>query len=462
MTANQEKINKISTDVLVAGSGIGGITSALSAQEQGADVIVLEKADQTGGSAAVSGGTVWCAKDLDTWLKIQPGGDPTLGKALIDNYREGIDWLKDQGIELEDRNDKMDFKFPGIFYQLLPDSRRAMDGLAEKFRERGGTILIKTSLRKLVQNNKGGVCGAFSLGPEGIVQIESKAVVLATGGFQASPELRGRYFGRWADRVIVRGTPHSTGEGFLAALEAGAGTAGPFSRFYGHLVPAPPAVTDLGNFVNVKPDFTEQAVLVNLNGERFDDEFLGDEVAVHTTVHQPEATAILIFDEEIRRRVTPPPGSNPSSDRIKNIRDAGGEVLESENIEALADLIYGKWRVTRDKFLETISTYNEACRSGDTSSLPTAKSGGLYPITTPPFYAIRFLPGATFTYGGARVNERAEVVDSAGEPVKGLYAAGADAGGVYTLGYTGGLSLGLAFGRLAGKGAVAVAKTDAF
>ena len=449
---------KNSTDVVVAGSGIGGITAALSAQEKGANVIVLEKADQTGGSAAVSGGTVWCARDLDTWLRVQPGGDPALGEALIINYREGIDWLKDQGVELEDKTEMTPYKFPAILYQFLPDSRTAMDYLAGIFMERGGTILTKTSLRKLIQDKEGEVCGAIALGAKGFVEIAAAAVVLATGGFQASPELRGRYLGRWADRVIVRGNPHSSGDGFLAALEVGAGSAGPFSRFYGHLVPAAPAVVDLSNFVSVKPDFAEYTILVNLNGERFEDEFLGDEVVVHALVHQPQATAILIFDEEIRlKRAAPPPSSAPSADRINCIRDAGGEILEAETLEALANLIAGKWKVNRGRFLETISSYNEACRSGGSSSLFPTKSGGLETITTPPFYAIRFLPGATFTYGGARVNERAEVLDSSDGLIKGLYAAGADAGGVYTLGYTGGLSLGLAFGRLAGKGAAATA-----
>lgn len=115
--------------------------------------------------------------------------------------------------------------------------------------------------------------GVLALGPKGFLEISTSAVVLATGGFQGSSEMRACYFGRWADRVIVRSNLYNTGDGFKAASRLGAASAGPFSRFYGHMVPAPPAETGLHNFVYVKPDFSEYAIFVNLNGERFDDEF---------------------------------------------------------------------------------------------------------------------------------------------------------------------------------------------
>jgi len=79
---------------------MSGLIAALTVQEAGAQVTVLEKAPKIGGSAAVSGGTVWCAENLEAWLSVQPGGDPTLGKALIDNFFDGIDWLGRQGVVL--------------------------------------------------------------------------------------------------------------------------------------------------------------------------------------------------------------------------------------------------------------------------------------------------------------------------------------------------------------------------
>ena len=92
--------------------------------------------------------------------------------------------------------------------------------------------------------------------------------------------------------------------------------------------------------------------------------------------------------------------------------------------------------------------------------LSIPKSGGLIKIAEPPFYAIRVVAGVTFTYGGVKVDSEAQVLDRSGGPIGGLYAAGADCGGIYTRGYTGGLSMGLAFGRLAGRNAAAYARRD--
>jgi succinate dehydrogenase/fumarate reductase flavoprotein subunit len=117
-----------------------------------------------------------------------------------------------------------------------------------------------------------------------------------------------------------------------------------------------------------------------------------------------------------------------------------------------------RWGVRRERLMATLHGYNKAAHTGDASSLPVVRSGGLEPIDNPPFYAIRLLPGITFTYGGARVNRRAQALDTAGQVLPGLFAAGADAGGIYTRGYTGGLSIGLAYGRIAGNEAAVYAQ----
>ena len=74
------EIPTLETDVLVCGAGIAGLTAARTAQEAGARVLVLEKGPETGGSAALSAGIVWTARDLDGWLSVQPGGDSVPGQ----------------------------------------------------------------------------------------------------------------------------------------------------------------------------------------------------------------------------------------------------------------------------------------------------------------------------------------------------------------------------------------------
>ena len=436
---------------------MGGLTAACSAQEAGARTVLLEKAPSIGGSAAVSGGTIWCATDLEGWLSVQPGGDPALGRALIKSFHEGIPWLRRQGVDLGERSLDTPYRFRRIIYACQPDAATAMSVLADRFTAIGGTTITGTGLRDLLLDDRGTISGVRALGPAGFAIVMARAVILATGGFQGSPELRARYLGRWADQMVLRANAFSTGDGFQAALRAGAATAGPFSRFYGHMVPAPPAKIGLHNFAAVKPDFSEHAVFVNLHGERFDDEFLGDEVTVHAAAQQDQALVFLVYDEAIRAAYAAPrsDGRDARADRLQHIRDAGGEILEAPSLPALAHEMATRWGVARDGLLVTLEQYNAAARAGDAAALPIPKSGGLLPIETPPFYALRCLPGITFTYGGARVNEQAQVLDTSGRPIPGLYAAGADVGGIYTRGYTGGLVLGLAFGRIAGHAAAA-------
>jgi len=438
-------------DIIVAGAGIGGLCAALRAQELGASVLIVEKAEHIGGSAAASGGTIWCATTIQEWLKVQPQGDHTLGTTLIEHFYKGIDWLQQKEIPLEKLEEKNPYKFQRDIYQLLPDARSALEQMAQKFCDQGGQLQTQTGLKGLIRDPDTPISGIYT--DRG--RYTSKAVILATGGFQANAQLRAKYFGPNAHHMIVRGVMQNTGDGFQSALEIGAQKTGPFNRFYGHLLPAPPAQVGLHNFVAVKPDFSEYAVLINLNGERFVDEFLGDEVTCQTVVQQPEATAILIFDDHIRaNQAKLSQWPTADVDRVKNIRAVGGEVIEAMSISELAQQLSNRWGVSNKTFQDTMEEYQTACKQGNGQTLSMPKSGGLHLLNTPPFYAIRTQPGITFTYGGVKISPQAEVLDPANKPIKGLYASGADCGGVYTRGYTGGLCMGLSFGYIAGQEAV--------
>ena len=302
-----------------------------------------------------------------------------------------------------------------------------------------------------MQDASGRVVGAEARGPDGRLRITARASVMATGGFQGSPELRARYFGPNSDRMILRANPYSTGEAFQAALAVGAGTAGPFSRFYGHRVVAPPAVVDFPSFPRVHlGGALPGAILVNLRGERYVDESLSDEVSVHALPHQPEALGFMIYSEADA-------ATEIGSAALVAVIDVGTEILQAESLQTLAEQMSTGWDVARAPLLDSIAAYNAAADAGDATMLAIPRARDLNPLTQPPFYAIRFLPGITVTYGGVRIDAFTRVLDSTGRPLGGLYAAGADAGGIYTRGYTGGLSMGLAFGRIAGREAAACA-----
>ena len=453
-------IPTLEADVLVCGAGIAGLTAARTAQEAGARVVVLEKGPETGGSSAVSAGIVWTARDLAGWLSVQPGGDPTLGKALVTTYPEAIEWLRSQHVRL----DPFEFgesgwnpPFPYVAFQLerrddgRSNPRAAMDRLTANIADAGGRIFTETAIREFHQDAAGRVIGAEAQGPNNRLRITAKATVMATGGFQGSPELRARYFGPNSDRMILRANPYSSGEAFQAALAVGAGSAGPFGRFYGHRVVAPPAVVDFPSFPRVHlGGALPGAILVNLRGERYVDESESDEVSVHALPHQPEALGFMIYSEADA-------ASEIGSAALETVRSVGTEVLQAPSIESLAEQMSFRWGVARGPLLESVAAYNAAADASAPTMLPMPRARDVLPVSQPPFYAIRFLPGITVTYGGVRIDALTQVLDSTGRPLGGLYAAGADAGGIYTRGYTGGLSMALAFGRIAGRQAAASA-----
>ena len=167
--------------VVVAGGGFGGLCAALRAQEDGASVAVLEKAAETGGAAAWAV-TIWCAADVDEWLKAQPGGDVELGGALVEQFHRGIGWLSEQGVSLRAVAEPKPHRFRRVIYQPVPDARSAMETLARRFRARGGRVFTDTELMGLIGGNGEPIAGVETSRGE----IAASAVVLATGGFQGS------------------------------------------------------------------------------------------------------------------------------------------------------------------------------------------------------------------------------------------------------------------------------------
>ena len=105
-------------------------------------------------------------------------------------------------------------------------------------------------------------------------------------------------------------------------------------------------------------------------------------------------------------------------------------------------------------FVATVQEYNQAVESESAARLRVPRQADPLPIAKPPFYALGVSPGVTFTYGGLRINADAQALDRSGWPIEGLYAAGADAGGIHNERYGGGLCLGLVFGRRAARHSV--------
>jgi succinate dehydrogenase/fumarate reductase flavoprotein subunit len=432
---------RVNADLLVAGGGIAGLAAAARAAEVGLEVVVAEKGDEVGGSAALSAGIVWTAPDVETACRIAPDGDPALLRALVEGFDAAVERVRDAGVAVSERwTGQMGF---GVAHHvdlgaLLAHWRAAL----------AGAVLTRTAVRELVVDAEGAVRGAVLTrsakrarvpgegplrahalgGSDGDdVEVAARAVLLATGGFQGDGQLVGRLIGSGAERMPVRSNPGSVGDGMRLGRAAGASLSRPLRGFYGHLIPDRLDRFDAADYLPLTQYHSNRSILVNVHGHRFTDESRGDEVSNQLVLREPEARAVLICDERVRREhaVGPPYPNGQVVDRFAAAAEAGGRLVHAEWIAELAARV-AEWGVDGAELQHTLA---------DADSL-----------REPPFHALAVAPCITFTFGGLRVDADGRVLGADGAWIRNLYAAGADAGGLQGPGYVGGLALGLVFG----------------
>src|SRR5918993_3497029 len=426
---------------VVAGGGLAGLTAALRAVELGARVTLLEKGDRPGGSFLLSSGYVWSYRDMATFRREAPGGDATLQKLILD--RLGLDWLEGVGGKLLSRETGNPLTFGARF-----DPESTVAALVGRVRASGGEILTNTALEALT-GDAGRITGVRTTEND---EFAADAVILASGGFAANPELVGRHIIQGPGRMPVRAHPRSTGDGFLAALERGARASAGLDEFYGRNLPAPPAEVSPEQFVEVSQLYGRHAIAVNARGERYADEGAdwSETALTRATAHQPGLYAYYVLDATgLRARVR----ERTVGDMVETARATGGTVVEATSLQDLADGL-GELGVLRDALFRTLESYNAAVASGTEMSPP--RTGPAGPLREPPFVAVKVAPYITHTVGGLVVDARCRVlrqVDAG--PIPGLYAAGGGVGGVSRGGYTRGLASALVFGKTAAESAVA-------
>lgn len=453
-------VQRMTTDVLVWGGGMAGLCAGVAAAQRGAKVLVLEKGNRFGGSMFLSNGIVWTFANTDEVRSRMPDGDAALQDLLVSHLGDGLAWLEAQGVVLE----------PERTYLKCGRGRAASgpqmtQALVDALRQRGGQLLGGMALQQL-STDDGAVTGALAFGPEGPVQVSARAVVLATGGFQGNAELLARYVSPHAASMYLRANPWSTGDGLLAALQAGAATTPWLDTFYGHALTAPPARFDAFGFQETSHKYGPLAVALNLHGQRFTDESAGtgEEWLNSQIARQPQASAAYVFDAVTAEREYE--GGALARVVLERARQAGGPVAQAATLDELALQMHG-WGLPPGEVLQTLAGYNAAVTAGRGEFLHPSRRGNPFPVLQPPFSAALVRSGITFTCGGLRTDldmrvlRRAQSVSTlplvtAGRDefqfavVPNLFAAGCDVGGFSTNAYMGGLAQALVSGRIAG------------
>jgi tricarballylate dehydrogenase len=448
---------EIQYDIVVLGEGIAGCSAALTAADCGTRVVVMEKApkDVPHGNTAFSGGSfrrtseVYSADRFYSDIMSLSDGraDPELTRVVVERSQKARDWLTGLGVPWTRRS-----RDPGASDQADGQGKALASVIRRAVEAKGITICHETEGLSLIREGKS-IVGIRSRDKEGIKEWSCRAVVLATGGFQANPEMVIRYLGEGGANLVLRGSPYNTGDGIRMAEALGAATDW-MDDFHGGLIhygyKKYPEVGAMAGMRSMKK--YEVGIMVNQNGKRFVDE--GEHASDKTyakfgkivALTQPGGVAYVVFDAKSKNVVNPD--------------YTGPEMapMQAANLQSLA----AKLEINAEVLSRTVLEYNASIREGKCLALDPPKTNFAQPIDTSPFYAYKVTGGFTFTFGGVRTNTRAEVLDSSLKAIPGLYAAGEMVTGIFYGNYAGGSSLPrcAVFGRIAGEEAAGYIKSS--
>jgi tricarballylate dehydrogenase len=466
-------------DVLVIGGGNAALCAALMAREAGASVMLVEAAPRAwrGGNSqhtrnlrcmhdAPQDVLVEAYPEEEFWqdlLKVTDGQtNEALARLVIRASSDCRGWMRRHGVHFQPslsgalHTARTNAFFMGGGKALVNAYYRSAERLGVQVRYdspvcdlelRDGRFIAAHLAARDVDGRR--------LPAE---RIEARSCVLAAGGFESNRQWLREAWGQndrgeWpADNFLVRGTRFNDGALLRRMIDLGADTIGDPTQAHMVAIDARAPLYDGG--ICTRIDCVSLGVVVNRDGQRFYDEgedFWPKRYAIwgRLVAQQPGQVGFSIIDQKALGRFMPPvfPGTR------------------AESFEALAVAL----ELPVPAFLETLRAYNQACRPGTfdhtrldgcrTDGVQPVKSHWALPIDKPPFFGYPLRPGVTFTYLGLRTDATA-AVHFGGRPSPNLFVAGEMmAGNVLGKGYTAGvgMSIGTAFGRIAGTQAAAAA-----
>jgi succinate dehydrogenase/fumarate reductase flavoprotein subunit len=439
-------IHEQRVDVLVLGGGMAGLSAAAWSVRQGRSVVLVEKGE-LGGSAARAG-FIWTAPTYDVLREQIPDGDPELAATLIDGFGPALDWVRSLGVEVQPAVTVLRFG-RGHQTSVLNYLRACELTLRD---DPHSDILLGADTQRLIVED-GVVRGAeVQLADGELREVRAEATVLATGGFGGDPELRAELIDPKARNLPLRANRYSRGDGLRLARDAGAAFGPEDAGFYGHLMASGVQLREDDDYPALSLFQSEHAVLFNLHAERFVDETVGDHLTTLALLKQPEARGLLVSDERTKKLLSEPyvEGVMPT-DFFDNVYKRGARAAIAHELDELTYLP-PEWGYDGNAIKDALLEFNRRCADG---TVDPPRRYDATPLDHPPFYVVEAVPAITFTFGGIQIDRDARVLDEGDRPIPGLFAAGADAGGVYVRAYAGGLAAALVFGLRAAQTAAA-------
>ncbi len=448
--AEAEEVEYVTeADVIVVGAGGAGLTAAITASQEGASVILLEKSSTLGGNTLAAANGVNAADSqtqLDDEAYVNVGGSveglievqsqndlarENLVKVFAENSGEMIDWFTDQGVSYTVEISEDDRNAVQNNYMLQADSDDStavtmINTLKTTLESTDVILYTNMEAYELVVENDA-VTGVKATDANGNdITFSATSVLLTTGGFGQNSELLGEVSPYLANAITDEIAP-TTGDGLLMAEAVGAKTVD-----LDQIQTFPVVISGYGMVTpNKLPGGfgVDGAIYVNQEGERFTAEAFE---SVDAVLSQTDGKAYMIFSEEYL------------NENLQQILDAGF-IQSADTAEELAQ----KLGIDEDAFAQTVSTWNEHIENGTDDEY--GREGGSQ--LTGKLYGFEFGVGAHYFMGGILINENTQVLDEDENPIQGLYAAGEVTGGFHGSQRVdgSGLSDSFTFGRIAGK-----------
>ena len=489
----------IETDIVVVGAGGAGMTAALTAAATGKAVLLIESQPALGGNSVKSTGGMNAAKTtyqdanafdegagvektlkaaeayadneaitalaatvkeqweawqaapegyfdstelfaLDTLIGGKGLNDPELVNTLVNNSAAAIDYLDSIGIHLNNVaafggasvkrihrpvNDEGKVVSVGAYtVPLLEKAVAKSDNLA---------LMINLTATRLLTDENGAVCGVEATQDGYIATIKAKAVILATGGFGANLDMVVQYKPELAG-FMTTNAAGIQGQGILMATEIGAATVD-MEQIQIH----PTVQADTASLITegLRGD---GAILVNANGERFIDEVGTRDVVSAAEIAQPGSFSWLVVDQKM-----------VDASSVIQGYITRGLMLQGGSYEALA----AELGIPADAFAATMEKWNGYVAEKNDPDF--GRTSFAAPLDTPPYYAVKVTAGIHHTMGGLKIDSQTHVLNTEGQIIPGLFAAGEVTGGVHGGNRLGGNAVAdfVVFGRIAGEQAAA-------
>ena len=447
---------KETADIVVIGAGGAGLSAAVQAKQDGVqNVVVLEKMPMVGGNTNRATGGLNAAETEQQKAKgiedsiqtmyddTMKGGyeknNPELVEKLSNEAKESVAWLTDLGADLSDVG-----RMAGAtnYRTHRPTGGAAVgahlvDTLKASAEKEKVDLRLWNEAKEIVLDKDGNVSGVKVTDKEGKeYTINTKAVVIAAGGFSANQEM---VVQNKADLKGFATTNHNgaTGDGIKLAEAVNADFVD-MAEIQTHPTVVPDKAVMVTEAVR-----GNGAILLNKSGKRFVNELLTRDVVSKAILEQDDKVAYLFFDEGLRK-------SLKATEEYFNM----GLVTEADSVEELAE----KLGIDKATMKASVDTYNNAVSSKVDSEL--GREDLPRQLNQGKVYAIPVTPAVHHTMGGIKINTNAEVINKEGNTIKGLFAAGEVTGGVHGGNRLGGNALAdiVVYGRVAGKNAAALVK----